>query len=63
MPSKSPAQRRLMLAAAHDPDFAERAGVPVSVAKDFVQADERRRKGIDALAKLYGPAGQRRRPV
>lgn len=28
-----------MEAAAHDPDFAKRAGVPTSVAKDFVEAD------------------------
>jgi hypothetical protein len=39
MPSKSPAQARLMAAAAHDPAFAKRAGVPVSVAKDFNRAD------------------------
>lgn len=40
MPSKSPAQARLMAAAAHDPKFAKKAGVPVSVAKDFNQADK-----------------------
>jgi hypothetical protein len=28
-----------MAAAAHDPKFAKRAGVPVSVAKDFNRAD------------------------
>jgi hypothetical protein len=39
MPSKSPAQARLMAAAAHDPKFAKRAGVPTSVAKDFNRAD------------------------
>jgi hypothetical protein len=39
MPSSSPAQARLMAAAAHDPAFAKRAGVPVSVAKDFNRAD------------------------
>ena len=32
MPSKSPAQARLMAAAAHDPKFAKRAGVPPKVA-------------------------------
>jgi len=40
MPSTSPAQARMMAAAAHDPKFAKRVGVPVSVAKDFNQADK-----------------------
>lgn len=40
MPSSSPAQARLMAAAAHDPKFAKKVGVPVSVAKDFNQADK-----------------------
>jgi hypothetical protein len=39
MPSKSPKQARLMAAAAHDPAFAKRAGVPVKVAREFNQAD------------------------
>ena len=39
MPSKSVKQARLMAAAAHDPAFAKRVGVPVSVAKEFNQAD------------------------
>jgi hypothetical protein len=29
-----------MAAAAHDPAFAKRAGIPQSVAKDFNQADQ-----------------------
>lgn len=41
MPSKSPEQARLMRAAAHNPAFAKKAGVPVSVAKEFVAADKR----------------------
>ncbi len=40
MPSKSKAQARLMAAAAHDPAFAKRAGVPQSVAKEFNAADK-----------------------
>lgn len=40
MPSSSPAQARMMAAAAHDPKFAKRVGVPVSVAQDFNQADK-----------------------
>jgi hypothetical protein len=40
VPSKSPAQRRLMAAAAHNPAFAKKAGVPTSVAKEFNAADK-----------------------
>lgn len=40
MPSKSPAQARLMAAAAHDPKFAKKVGVPKSVAEEFNQADK-----------------------
>jgi len=39
MPSKSPAQARLMAAAAHDPAFAKKTGVPQKVARDFNKAD------------------------
>jgi len=40
MPSTSDKQRRFMAAAAHDPAFAKRAGIPQSVARDFNQADK-----------------------
>ena len=40
MPSRSPAQARLMAAAAHNPEFAKKVGVPESVAKEFNQADK-----------------------
>jgi len=39
MPSKSPKQARLMAAAAHNPTFAKRAGIPQKVAREFNQAD------------------------
>jgi hypothetical protein len=39
MPSKSPAQARMMAGAAHDPAFAKKVGVPPKVAKEFNQAD------------------------
>lgn len=39
MPSKSPAQAKLMAAAAHNPAFAKKAGVPGKVAKEFNSAD------------------------
>lgn len=44
MPSKSAAQKRLMQAAAHNPKFAKKAGVPVSVAKEYVAKDKRKKK-------------------
>jgi hypothetical protein len=40
MPSKSPAQKGLMQAAAHSRSFAKKVGVPMSVAKKFVRADK-----------------------
>jgi hypothetical protein len=47
MPSKSPKQARLMAAAAHNPKFAKKVGVPQKVARDFNQAD----KGTGILKK------------
>jgi hypothetical protein len=40
MPSKSPAQHRLMEAVAHDSKFAKKVGIPTSVGKDFAKADK-----------------------
>lgn len=39
MPSKNKKQAKLMAAAAHNPLFAKKVGVPVKVAKEFNQAD------------------------
>ena len=39
MPSKNARQARLFAAAAHDPAFAKKVGVPVKVARDFNRAD------------------------
>ena len=44
MPSKTPAQKRLMQAAAHNKAFAKKVGVPVKVAKKFVRADMRAKR-------------------
>lgn len=44
MPSKSPKQARTMRAAAHDKGFAKKLGIPQKVARDFVEADKRKRK-------------------
>ena len=59
MPSKSAAQARLMAAAAHDPAFAKRVGVPRKVAREFNRADagtgilrrKRRAHGLDSVRK------------
>jgi hypothetical protein len=40
MPSKSPAQHRLMEAVAHNPAFAKKVGISQKVGKDFSKADE-----------------------
>ena len=39
MPSVSKKQARSMAAAAHDPKFAKKIGIPQGVAKDFNAAD------------------------
>jgi hypothetical protein len=40
MPATSPKQKKFMDAAAHNPAFAQQAGVPQSVAKDFSEASK-----------------------
>lgn len=44
MPSKSSKQKRTMAAAAHDPAFAKKMGIPQKVAKEFNRADKRKRE-------------------
>ena len=44
MPSKSPKQARTMRAAAHNPAFAKKLGIPQSVAEEFVAADKKQGK-------------------
>lgn len=39
MPSKSPAQHKLMEAVAHDAGFARKVGIPQRVGRDFAAAD------------------------
>jgi hypothetical protein len=51
MPSKSPAQAKLMRAVAHNPEFAKKVGVPQSVGKEFVAADEAKKQKHHAVAK------------
>lgn len=67
MPSKSAKQRRFMAAAANNPDFAKRAGIKQSVAREFHRADYPRRKkmqfggnvgGLSQAAKrMFQPGG------
>jgi hypothetical protein len=39
MPSSTPKMARTMAAAAHNPEFAKKMGIPQGVAKEFNQAD------------------------
>jgi hypothetical protein len=58
MPAKSPAQKRLMDAAAHNPAFAKKVGVPVKVAKEFSKASKGetfKRGGEVATTKMGKP--------
>lgn len=41
MPSVSKKQKRFMNAAAHNPEFAKKAGIDQSVAKEYVKADKK----------------------
>lgn len=45
MPSKSPEQKRLMQAVAHNPKFAKKVGIPQSVGKEFAAADKKMKGG------------------
>lgn len=45
VPSKSAAQAKLMRAAAHDKEFAKKVGIRQSIAREFVEADKRKKKG------------------
>jgi hypothetical protein len=51
MPSVSTKQARFMSAAAHNPKFAAKAGIPVSVAQEFHEADAGKKYGADKAAK------------
>jgi hypothetical protein len=55
MPSVSKKQHNFMAAAAHNPAFAKKAGVPVSVAKEFNQADKGRKFKEGGIMKKANP--------
>ena len=42
MPSVSEKQRKFMAAAAHNSEFAKKAGIPQSVAQEYNQADKKK---------------------
>ena len=54
MPSTSKAQHNFMAAVAHSPAFAKKAGVPMSVGKDFNNADKGKtfKQGGDMATKM-----------
>lgn len=54
MPSKTPKQRRTMAAAAHNPDFAKKMGIPMYVAKEYVKADAKKKKSKDSNKRKKG---------
>ena len=43
-PSKTAKQARTMRAAAKNPKFAKKLGIPQTVARDFLEADKRKGK-------------------
>lgn len=51
MPSRSQKQARTMAAAAHNPEFAKRVGIPQKVAKDFNRADTGTKQLSNAMKK------------
>ena len=54
MPSVSKKQARTMAAAAHNPEFAKKVGIPVKVAKEFVVADKGKKfSGGGEMNKLF----------
>ncbi len=59
MPAVSKKQKRLMDAAAHNPAFAKKVGIPTSVAKDFSESSKGKkfRKGGDVMKSSKAKGG------
>ena len=57
MPSKSEKQKRTMRAAAHDPEFAKKMGIPQEVARESEAADkskgDKKRTQKDRIKAMY----------
>lgn len=56
MPATSAKQKRFMDAAAHNPEFAKEAGVPIGVAKEFSKASKGRKFGDGSRPDRQGVA-------
>jgi hypothetical protein len=54
MPSVSDKQKKLMDAAAHNPKFAKKAGIPTDVAKEFSTASKGQKFGPNTRPDLQG---------
>ncbi len=54
MPAVSAKQKRFMDAAAHNPEFAKKAGVPTNVAKEYSTASKGQNFGTKARPDLQG---------
>lgn len=54
MPSVTMKQAKLMQAAAHNKEFAKKVGIPQSAAKDFNNADKKKRIGTVYSARSSG---------
>jgi len=69
MPSKSPAQHKLMAAVAHNPELAKKVGISQKVGKEFAKADEGKKfkggglyENINAKReRIYEGSGERMR--
>lgn len=48
MPSKTEKQARTMRAAAHDPGFAKKLGIPQNVAREYVKADQGKKAPVQS---------------
>ena len=53
MPSVSEKQKRMMAAAAHNPKFAKKVGIPEAVAKEFNQADVAKKTRKEKISSRY----------
>jgi len=63
MPSKTPAQHRLMSAVANNPAFAKKVGIPTKVGKEFVRADKKgmaKGGGVNAAGNYTKPEMRKR---
>jgi hypothetical protein len=54
MPATSAKQKKFMDAAAHNPEFAKKAGVPTNVAKEYSVASKGQKLGPNTRADLQG---------